>query len=97
MRFEDGPLSIVNCVPVPSNETWFWPLPDRLSVLAHLEHVERIAAWPTEGDGEGLPVEILESPNVVRYEKVTESQLSRGSDLVARGAVYRLDNEAVSQ
>ncbi len=75
-------------------EVYGWPLPERLRVLAH-SGVENVALWDANGDGDGLPETILNSPNAVTYRKVKESQLSddeaASMSFIVRGAEYELE------
>jgi len=103
IRFEDGPLAghgnvqsaagSVDTFRLPADGVWTWPLPDRLKVLAHPEFCDNAAMWPADGDGDGLPPEIVNSRNAVIYRKAGESQMPHGTDLVARGALYRLETD----
>lgn len=45
-----------------------WPLPERMRVLTH-DGVENVAMWDADGDGDGLPDEIVRSRNAVTYRK----------------------------
>lgn len=71
---------------------WNWPLPERIGTLSHLSETPKIAMWDAASpDGNGLPVEIWQSPNVVFYRKVNESQLPKGGRHLARGAQYKVE------
>jgi len=76
MRFEDGPLG-TKTHHVPMSAGWDWPLPDRLGVL---RDGDRVVVWDA-ADGEYAVV----------YRKVRESHLPHGTELVVRGAEYRLE------
>lgn len=105
IKFIDGPLAGRGNLPDATGaihtftfpeDTYGWPLPDQLCVLAHLDHVENVAIWNPDDESfreDALPVEIRESPNLVTYHKIAESQLTdeqiAGYDRVVRGAQYK--------
>lgn len=102
-RFRDGPLSGKGNVSnagggldfLLSVAVYGWPLPDRMRVLTHAG-VENVAMWDADGDGAGLPEQIVHSRNAVTYRKISESQIpdeaAAAMTHVVRGAVYVVES-----
>jgi hypothetical protein len=110
MRFKDGPMSHIGNIEtmasklagagaqpgsfVIEKDMFGWPLPDRLKILAHPGLSDNAAIWDAT-ENPDLPPEIVNSPNVVTYSKVRQSELADDSnDHVMRGAEYQLVEDA---